>query len=124
MKLIEHQQSNVVLIHTNDNYVCDLNSAPPPYQETTVKIKPIDYTNQKDYLCFSIFNLIFCGFFLGLPALLFSVKAREKFRTGRIIEGQINAKVSRTLNICAVCMGLIFIAYFFVKNYDSIINNL
>ncbi len=111
-------------MQTQDNYSYDLNSAPPPYQETTIQIKDIDYSNQNDYFCFSIFTLIFCGFFLGLPALIFSVKAREKFRTKKFIEGQINAKVARKLNIIGVCMGLILSVIFIYENYNYIINNL
>ncbi len=113
-------------MQNQDNYTYDLNSAPPAYQETTVQIKEIDYdySNQNDYFFFSIFTLISCGFFLGLPGLIFSVKAREKFRTKKFTEGQINANVARKLNIIGVCMGLILSVIFIYENYNSIINNL
>jgi hypothetical protein len=55
-------------------------------------------------LFYSILNLVFCCFCLGIPALIFSIKAHEQFRSGFSLEAKDNAKMAKKLNT----LGLIF----------------
>jgi hypothetical protein len=51
--------------------------------------------------------MLCCFFWLGIPALIFSLKAREQYRSGRYQDAQGNARTSRTLNIIGIVIGSI-----------------
>ncbi len=53
----------------------------------------------------SVFNLICCSFCLGIPAVIFSCKAKDNFNTGRFAEAKSHAKIAKILNVTGVCMG-------------------
>jgi hypothetical protein len=55
----------------------------------------------------SIINLVFCGICLGVPALIYSIKAREKYRFGRYQEAKENARTAKKFNIAAFVIGSI-----------------
>jgi len=125
----EKQQERELL--TNNNKTTQqypLQSNPPPaYQDLTISIKPIDYSKQDDYLVCSIINLVFCGICLGIPALIYSIKAREKYRFGRYQEAQDNARTAKKFNIAAFVIGsvcfifaiVIHIIFFYFLNSFS-----
>ena len=62
-----------------------------------------------DYLYCSIFNLICCFFWLGIPALVFSVIARENYRSGNYINGQCYANIAKKINIAGIAIGSVVI---------------
>jgi hypothetical protein len=54
----------------------------------------------------SVFNLIFCFFWLGIPAVIFSCRANDNVNAGRLAEAQSDAKIAKILNIVGICVGL------------------
>ena len=88
-------------------------SSSPPY---TPRIKQIDYSKNDDYLCCSIFNLLCCCFWLGIPALIFSIKAREKYRLGLLNEATSDAKLAKKFNTIGIVLGSILLVLGLVIN--------
>ena len=68
-------------------------------------------THQKDYLKISIINTIFCFWFLGIPALICSIRARQNFKNGNIQEGYECARSAKLFNIrdvfCSISLSSI-----------------
>jgi hypothetical protein len=52
-------------------------------------------------------NLIFCGVCLGVPALIYSIKARENYHFGRYQEAKENARTAKKFNIAGFVIGSI-----------------
>ena len=98
---------NVVLINSGQ-YPYETN--PPAYQQPTERVKQVNYSKKDDYLCCSIFNMLCCVFFLGIPALIFSLKAREQYRNGRFELAEENASIAKKLNIAGIVIGSLVIA--------------
>ena len=69
------------------------------------------YTKQEDYLILSILNLLCCTICLGIPALIFSIRAREQYRLGMILEAKDNAKTAYKMNIAGITIGLIIFIF-------------
>ncbi|XP_072447868.1 dispanin subfamily A member 2b-like [Chiloscyllium punctatum] len=67
----------------------------------------------RDYLVWSLFNLSYMNFFcLGLVAVLFSVKSRDRKMDGDFDQARTYARKARILNIVAsVLSSLVFIAF-------------
>ena len=88
---------------------------PPAYEEQTIKLHKLNiekHSKNNDYMFFSIFNLLCCFCWFGIPALIFSVKARRKFRSGELEEAREHAKVAKMLNIAGVIIStIILLAY-------------
>jgi hypothetical protein len=86
---------------------------PPPY--STIRVNPAAAVaannnknlKRKDHLFFSIFNLICWSTFLGIPALIFSIKAREQNQLGLFKQAEDNAKTAKKLNLIGLVVGLI-----------------
>ena len=55
----------------------------------------------------TIINLIFCGIFLGVPALIYSIKSRENYSFGRYQEAKQNARTAKKFNIAGFVIGSI-----------------
>ena len=55
----------------------------------------------------SIFNLLCCFCWLGIPAIIFSGKAKESVRNGQLVEARYEAKIARILNILGIALGSI-----------------
>ena len=71
--------------------------------------------------------MLCCFFLLGIPALIFSLKAREQYRSGRFQDAQENARTSRKLNIIGIVIGSIAIVYYcntIYRTYVEINNKL
>ena len=90
---------------------------PPQYQAVTIKTIS---SKQSDYLFCSILNLVCCCFCLGLPALIYSIKAREQFRSGFSLEAKDNAKIAKNLNIFGTLLGLGLYLLFLLLRLDII----
>uniref|UniRef100_A0A803JKC7 Uncharacterized protein n=1 Tax=Xenopus tropicalis TaxID=8364 RepID=A0A803JKC7_XENTR len=91
---------------------------PSQPQSTVVNIQPSEEP-QKDHLVWSIFNLVYCNFCcLGLLALLFSVKSRDRKQFRDTSGAKHYATTSRSLNIATTVLSilcfLIFIILYFV----------
>jgi hypothetical protein len=76
---------------------------------------------KNDYLKYSIINTIVC-FFIGIPAVLFSLRARQFYRINNFKEAQENAQKAKKFNIFGLCLSLFFISaliisYFFINFY-------
>ena len=85
----------------------------------------VDNPNEEVYstLACSIFNLVFCFVWLGVPAIIFSCSARKKFLRGRLAQSQYDAKLTKIFNIIGISFGslaivivLIFFVYYFIIN--------
>ena len=55
----------------------------------------------------SIFNLVCCFCWLGIPAIIFSIKAKERARNGQLVEARSEAKIASILNIVGIALGSI-----------------
>lgn len=60
----------------------------------------------KSYLIFSILNTVFCCFFVGIGAIIYSVKSREAKKYGDLEKASKNSKIAKTLNIIGLLTGL------------------
>ena len=98
--LTEKETTQNVIVFNNSQY---------PYETTydQITIKQLNYSKKEDYLGFSIFNMLCCVCCLGLPAIIFSVKAREQYRSGRFELAQDNADTAKKLNITGIIIGSI-----------------
>ena len=115
--LLEEKQSEILLNPIDQMH--------PPYEQLTTQSKEFNfYQNQSDYMYLSILSTIFCGFIPGLYALVFSIRARQKYEIGQFKESQINANVAKNLNKFAVFTGAAFFIFLFFKNFHSFINRL
>ncbi|KAM5132564.1 dispanin subfamily A member 2b-like [Mantella aurantiaca] len=76
----------------------------------------------KDYLIWSICNMICCCFPIGIAALIFSVKTRDAIYTKDDIAAGRNSRLTFKLNVASSVIGVvlfvaIFILYFVVGIY-------
>ncbi|CAJ0950184.1 unnamed protein product [Ranitomeya imitator] len=82
----------------------------PTVNVVTMQPGPVPHQPpQKDYLVWSIVNLICCCLPLGLAAVIFSVKSRDATQRNNV---ELAAKHSGTaygLNIAATMTGVIFL---------------
>ena len=49
--------------------------------------------------------MIFCFLWLGIPALIFSLLARDQYNSGDLIGGNSSAGISKILNIIGFVLG-------------------
>lgn len=79
-----------------------------------------EYDDQSDYFIMSILAIFCCFPGCTIPALIFSMKARGQFETGRICEGKASAYIAKVLLITSVVFQLIaltsVILYFAIDN--------
>ena len=99
----DSKKANIVLI--NYNKKDDVESQDP----TIGSNEFIDFSTHNDYLCCSIYNLILGLFFLGIPAIIFSLKARKQFQEGKFLEAEKNATKSKHLNVVGIIIGTLVI---------------
>ena len=83
---------------------------PPPYQEPVVRMNMTGDFKHDDYLFFSIFNLLCCFAFLGIPAVFYSFKSRKQFEKGLFEKARKNAKFAKKLNIAGLIIGALMVA--------------
>ncbi|KAM9331761.1 interferon-induced transmembrane protein 3-like [Pholidichthys leucotaenia] len=84
-----------------------------PVQHTTVTITQ---TPPKDYIVWSIFNLIhYNPCCLGLLALVFSVKARDRKLVGDMAGARSYGSTARGLNIAATVLLILLIFFIIIQ---------
>jgi hypothetical protein len=86
------------------------NPYPYPYPQPYPIVIPNDPTKE---ICASIgcsiFNMIFCIFLCGIPAVIFSCKANDDVNAGKTVEAQSSAKIAKILNIVGISLGSVAI---------------
>jgi hypothetical protein len=57
------------------------------------------------YLCCSIINTLFCFFWLGIPAIICSCQAKDRYDFGDFNGGRSSASTAKILNIIGFVLG-------------------
>ncbi|XP_018115605.1 dispanin subfamily A member 2b [Xenopus laevis] len=92
----------------------------PQTQSTVVNIQPTEEP-QRDYLVWSIFNLVHFNFCcLGLLALVFSVKSRDRKQVRDTNGAKHYASTSRSLNIATTVLSILCFIIFFILFFTGI----
>ncbi|XP_048010221.1 synapse differentiation-inducing gene protein 1-like isoform X2 [Megalobrama amblycephala] len=73
-----------------------------------------------DYLCYSIFTMLFCCFPLGIAALVFSCSTQNANYSGQQALAEKNSKTARTLNHVGVAIGLVFLVLLIILQFVKI----
>ncbi|KAL1278276.1 hypothetical protein QQF64_024949 [Cirrhinus molitorella] len=69
----------------------------------------------KDYMCCSVFNIMFCNcLFLGFAALICSLKARSKMNDGDMVKAQKYSRRACRTNTMAVIVTSVALTVFLV----------
>jgi hypothetical protein len=66
---------------------------------------PENNIEKETYLVFSVVNTVFCVFWLGIPAIIYSRKAKNSFNLGDIQGGLSSANTAKLLNIIGFVIG-------------------
>ncbi|OCT83861.1 dispanin subfamily A member 2b [Xenopus laevis] len=94
---------------------------PPQAQSTVVNIQSSEKP-QRDYLVWSIFNLIHFNFCcLGLLALVFSVKSRDRKQLRDTSGAKHYASTSRSLNIATTVLSILTFTIVFILFFMGIV---
>ncbi|XP_042296628.1 trafficking regulator of GLUT4 1-like isoform X1 [Sceloporus undulatus] len=83
---------------------------PPP----GVSVRPIQTTEEPDYLCYSIFTMLCCCLPLGIAALVFSIQTRDANHRGDAASAQRNSRNARILAHTALGVGLVLLIVYIV----------
>ncbi|KAK9961393.1 hypothetical protein ABG768_009183 [Culter alburnus] len=75
---------------------------------------------EPEYLCYSIFTMLFCCFPLGIAALILSSSTRNANYSGQQVLAEKNSKTARTLNHVGVAIGLVFLVVFIILQFVEI----
>ncbi|XP_040278303.1 dispanin subfamily A member 2b-like [Bufo bufo] len=95
----------------------------PASNVVTMQPGPVSYQPpQKDYLIWSIVNLICCCLPLGLAALIFSIKTRDATQQNDSFLAAKHSRTARSLNIAATVIGIIITIVFLVIYFLIIFN--
>ena len=78
-----------------------------PDQYTHVQMQSDPTRDTCSSLGCSVFNLLCCFHWLGIPAIIFSCKAKDNVRAGQFEEAKSDAKIVKILNIVGICIGLV-----------------
>ena len=111
--VVKDDSENVCLIDADQKH-SRLNSK-SSYEDVPVMIR-FDYAIKKDYLLCSVINFLCCNMFIGLAAMILSIKSREQYRNGRYLDAKRNADIARALNIAGFTIGLVFILLIILYN--------
>jgi len=87
---------------------------PPAYPATTPASAPaLDPTGApiRDWLIPSILAIIFCAWPLGIPALIFAIKANSSKKRGNLAAAAQQAKTARLFVILSVVLGIVVLVY-------------
>ncbi|XP_015257840.1 PREDICTED: dispanin subfamily A member 2b-like [Cyprinodon variegatus] len=100
------------LQHSGHQWTSGQSGNPGMIQYTTVNIPP---EPPKDHLIWSLFNLVYGNICcLGLGALVFSVKARDRKVVGDLSGAQSYSSTARVLNIVATTLMILGILIFII----------
>jgi hypothetical protein len=69
-----------------------------------------------DYLCWSIFNTIFCNICFGVMAIVYSVKTRQSIQHHSLANAQQQSSAAFKLNMAAFLVGLLVIVLIILLN--------
>ncbi|XP_069057263.1 uncharacterized protein [Pleurodeles waltl] len=90
----------------------------------TTTMNTIRETEERDYLVFSIFNLLFCCLILGFVALFASIQTKTANARGARLEAKAYSSKARRYNISSLVIGIIahvaWMVYFFVGVLPSL----
>ncbi|XP_069598576.1 dispanin subfamily A member 2b-like [Ranitomeya imitator] len=87
----------------------------PTANVVTMQPGPVSYqTPQKDYLVWSIINLICCCLPLGLAAIIFSIKTRDATHQNNSLLAAKHSRTAYALNVAATVIGVILTIIFLV----------
>ncbi|KAI7803618.1 interferon-induced transmembrane protein 2-like [Triplophysa rosa] len=74
----------------------------------------------KDHMCCSVFNIMFCNcLFLGLAALICSLKARNKMNEGDMVGAQKCSRCACWTNTVAVILTMLALTLFLVFGFGG-----
>ena len=84
-------------------------------------MKQVDSTRKDDWLIWSVFNVLFGTWCLGLPALFFSIRSNQQYNDGKYEEARDSARTAKKLNIIALISWIIstvgaIMLYFLIKS--------
>ena len=85
-------------------------SIKPATAATHVQVVPKVDQFRHDHLGWSIFTLMCCNIICGIPALVYSVRARDMNMLGQVDLAKSYSKRSKICNIIALCFGCLLIA--------------
>ncbi|XP_077113522.1 dispanin subfamily A member 2b-like [Ranitomeya variabilis] len=92
----------------------------PTSDVVTMQPGPVSYqTQQKDYLVWSIVNLICCCLPLGLAAVIFSVKTRDAANQNNAALASKHSGTAYALNIAATVIGVILIIVLIIMFFTT-----
>jgi hypothetical protein len=66
----------------------------------------LHHPEEKDYLFCSFFNLVCCCIWLGIPAVIYSTRARDYYKRGDYDGGRVQASCAKIYNIIGIGVGL------------------
>jgi hypothetical protein len=78
-----------------------------PEQIGVYQTRPSVESNWSYNMVWSLFNILFCCFPIGLPAFVFSLMSYCKTTKGNLTEAERNASVSYKLNVLATSFGFV-----------------
>jgi hypothetical protein len=84
----------------------DFKSVQSEYLHGTAQIV-VDLNKIDNYQCWSIFNILFCCWFLGCFACYFSCETDKSKEQGDIQQALNASRNARTMNIIATILGII-----------------
>lgn len=80
-----------------------------PEQVGVYRIRPNAELSWSQNMVWSIINILFCCFPLGLPAFVFSLISYNKITKGNITEAERNASIAYKLNVLATSFGIVIV---------------
>ncbi|XP_069803826.1 dispanin subfamily A member 2b-like [Dendropsophus ebraccatus] len=86
----------------------------PASNVVTMQPAPYQPPPQKDYLVWSVLNLICCCLPLGIVALIFSIKTRDATRQNNATLAAKHSHTAKALNISATVIGVVLTVIFLV----------
>ena len=79
-------------------------------EQSNSKERLVEYENMpKDYVVWSVVNIIFFNTFFGLIAFYYSIKTRDLFFTGNLERAQNASKYAKIFNIASVMVGVLIV---------------
>ncbi|XP_056399795.1 dispanin subfamily A member 2b-like [Hyla sarda] len=95
----------------------------PASNVVTMQPGPVSYQPpQKDYLVWSIINLICCCLPLGIAALIFSIKTRDATHQNNASLAAKHSGTAKNLNIAATVIGVVVTIIFLILYFVVILH--
>jgi hypothetical protein len=103
----------------------DIESGMPPKYENIYESSNVNRPVIRDQTFFSIFNTLCCCTLIGIPALIFSIRSKERYHFGDYKTARRFSRFAKMFNIIGLIFGTAFfmITFYFefliVKNYQN-----